>query len=335
MQCNNDKISVIIPVYNIEKYISRCIESVINQTYKKTEIIIVNDGSTDTSGNICAAYAEKDSRIILINQENQGLSMARNNAIDVATGEYIGFVDGDDWVEVDMFSTLYQIAVQYDADIAECSHAHVEEAGKIDIRTNEDSDRDYACVYEEPLDKISDHILRGNKCVWNKIYKRHLFDNIRFPKGKIFEDVFTTYKLIDKANKIVKSSAVKYNYLKRTDSLSRQNFNLGDIHIVEAFIERYKDLKERYPNDKLEEICRKQILVSFLNSINRAYSDNKIEDYKEEITALIDSVRQYSFYDCDLSQQEINALNFIFKSLNTYIFARKNLERIKKDPKEK
>ena len=196
------KISVIVPVYNVENYISKCIESIINQTYANLEIIIVDDGSTDKSGDICNYYAKKDERIIHIHQENQGMSIARNNALDIAKGEYIGFVDSDDWIEPNMYYTLYDNAIAYDADISMCNFYYVYNSGQKSPYSNENDD----IKVLDGIYKIAHNIRLSNNCIWNRLYKRHLFDDIRFPEWKTFEDVFIMHRVIDNANKLVLSS---------------------------------------------------------------------------------------------------------------------------------
>lgn len=166
------KISIIVPVYNVENYVSKCIESIINQTYKDVEIIIVNDGSTDKSGDICDYYSKKDARIILIHQENQGLSMARNNALDIASGDYIGFVDSDDWIAPDMYGTLYNNAIEHDADISMCNFYYVSETGECSPYSNENQ----PIKVLEGIHKIAHNIRLNNDYVWNRLYRRHLFN---------------------------------------------------------------------------------------------------------------------------------------------------------------
>lgn len=307
------KISIIVPVYNVENYVSKCFESIINQTYSNLEIIVINDGSTDNSREICDFYLKKDNRIILINQENQGLSMARNNALDICTGDYIGFVDSDDWIEFDMFYTLYTNAITYEADISVCNAINVTESGEIFPYKIDDGN----IVVLENFDKIKDHIYGRYNCVWNKLYKRYLFNNIRFPKGKLFEDIFITHQLIDKANKIVKSPEYKYYYLLRNNSITLSPFTLKKMDLVEAQIDKYKYISKKYPD--LERICRKYIFIFLIDCMYEAYINGFIEKNQEELLKIINIVKKYDINDCGLTVEQKNILILLFLDIKSYI----------------
>ena len=194
-------ISVIVPIYNVEKYLNKCIESIINQSYSNLEIILVDDGSKDSSGIMCDSYILKDKRIKVIHKENGGLSDARNVGIDKAKGEYIVFIDSDDWIDEKMIEILYNIIKKNNSDISICDYflAYNEE-----IQTQKEDIEIINLSNIEALKKIYDKDLGVCMIVaWNKLYKRNLFkDDIRYPYGKIHEDEFTTYKLLYKAEKI-------------------------------------------------------------------------------------------------------------------------------------
>lgn len=306
------KISVIVPVYNVEDYLSKCLDSIINQSYDNLEIIIVNDGSTDKSGDICEHYASQDDRIILVHQENQGLSMARNNALDIARGEYIGFVDSDDWIAPDMFYTLYSNAIKYDADISMCNFYYVYQNGEKSPYSNESAD----IKVLEGVYKIAHNIRLSNNCVWNRLYKRYLFDDIRFPKGKAFEDIFVMHKLVDTANKLVLSAECKYYYLRRESGITLNTFNLSQMGNLEAYIERHNYISAKYPN--LEKTSRKFIFSSLLWLMRKAYKNNRIEIYKEALVKYIDTAKCYDFSDCGLSIEETNLMKLLFADIESY-----------------
>ncbi|MDR3046762.1 MAG: glycosyltransferase [Bacteroidales bacterium] len=312
-------ISIIVPVYNVENYVSKCIESIINQTYRNLEIIIINDGSSDKSGEICSSYAIKDNRITLIHQENQGLSMARNNALDIASGEYIGFVDSDDWIALDMYYTLYNNAVEYDADISMCNFYYVNQNGEKSSYSNESN----SIKVLEGVYKIAHNIRLSNNCVWNRLYKRYLFNDIRFPKGKSFEDIFVMHRLVDNANKVVLSSQCKYYYLRRENSITLNPFNLNQMDNLKAYIERHTYISITYPN--MEKTGRKHIFLSLLWLIRKAYRDNKIEIYKKELCDFIDIVKYYDYSDCGLSIEQKDLLKLLFEDINTYIIKMNNI----------
>lgn len=239
---NEDLISIIIPIYNVEKYLEECIESVISQTYRNLEIILVDDGSTDRCLEICKKYEKKDNRIKVIHQENAGVSVARNIGIDFSTGQYIGFVDSDDFIEKDMYEELYQDLNVEKADIAGCDYYIYDtcKSTKSDILTKTKS----VMKTEEALIKMNQ--LRGfGVGVWNKLYKRELFNGIRFPIGKRGEDWFIIYKIIEKSKKIVYNPIAKYYYRQREESYTKSN--KVDWWGLEAATEVLEFIKRKYP----------------------------------------------------------------------------------------
>ena len=303
------KISIIVPVYNVENYVSKCIESIINQTYKNLEIIIVNDGSTDRSGDICEYYAKQDDRIILIHQDNQGLSMARNNALDIISGDYVGFVDSDDWIESNMYGVLYINSVTYDADISMCNFYYVSESEELLPYSRENRGiKVFTGIY-----KLVHNIRLFNSCVWNKLYKQYLFNDTRFPRGKLFEDIFVTHRLVDNANKVVLSSECKYYYLHRETGITLSPFNIRQMDNLEAYIERYKYISAKY--SALEKTYRKHIFLSLLWLMNNAYRDNKIEIFKEGLIKYMDIIKCYDFSDCGLYTEQTNILKLLFAEI--------------------
>jgi len=207
-------ISVIVPVYNVKEYVAKCLDSICGQTYRNLEIIVVDDGSTDGSGDICDAYAAKDSRIKTLHCENGGQSAARNRGLDIATGEYIAFVDSDDWIEKEMYERLQSAAEQHGADIAMCSYSK-----DYPNRSKVMRDSDKTCLWsgKEAVGKLFAR-KRMRDYVWDKIYRRHILDGIRFPEGKLYEDVATTYKLLMKAKMVFFMEKPYYHYLQRQGS---------------------------------------------------------------------------------------------------------------------
>lgn len=214
----NPTISVIVSVYNIEKYIARAVESICSQTYRNLEIILVDDGSKDSSGKICDEFAAKDSRIKVLHKVNGGLSSARNEGIKMASGEYIAFVDGDDWIDEKMYEDMLLIIQKYGADIAICNYKAVGKDNTIDTSTDE------IAVFEgrETLKVFIEEDARYQiqNAAWNKLYKRSLMGDLRFPEGKLFEDIVYTTKLLAKSRKAVYLNKAYYNYIfDRSDSI--------------------------------------------------------------------------------------------------------------------
>lgn len=213
-----NKISVIVSVYNIEKYISKAVESICAQTYKNLEIILVDDGSTDSSGKICDEFSDKDTRIKVIHKKNGGLSSARNEGIQIAKGEYIAFVDGDDWIDETMYEDMLGAMLSAEADLAICNYKEVSQNSIRDTSTNKTTvfeGREVLKVFIE-----EDETYQIQNAAWNKLYKRSLMGELRFPEGKLFEDIVYTTKLLAKSKRSVYLDTAYYNYIfDRSDSI--------------------------------------------------------------------------------------------------------------------
>ena len=227
-------ISVIVPVYNVEKYLERCIDSIIDQTYKNIEIIIVNDGSTDNCASIIKGLQEKDSRIKSYYQANAGLSAARNTGIENSSGDYYLFVDSDDYIHPQMVEILYKNLIDYEADLSVCDLHWIEEG-----KDAEEYVQNNPVVYsgKEVLRKlIGDDLI--SVVAWNKLYKKEIFKDIRYPVGRLHEDEFVIHKILSKCNKSVYTDAKLYYYIKRKGSIVRVKSakNMEDALI--AFCER-------------------------------------------------------------------------------------------------
>lgn len=231
------KISVIIPVYKVEEYLKRCVDSVIGQTLRDIEIILVDDGSPDNCPAICDEYAKKDDRVRVIHKKNGGLSDARNAGIDIATGDFLGFVDSDDYIEADMYEYLYDLVKKENAEISMCEFFHCyqgKEPEKNEKITVETVNSETAIYYVLESKKAS-------LTVANKIYRREIFgSDLRFPVGKIQEDAFVIVDVLDRAKRVVISNEQKYYYFHRADSITTVRFNERDFDPIEAFDYDYK-----------------------------------------------------------------------------------------------
>lgn len=237
-------ISVIVPIYNVEKYLDRCIESIVNQTYKDLELILVDDGSPDNCPKICDNWAEKDNRIKVIHKENGGLSDARNVGMQFATGEAVSFIDSDDWIELNMFEKMLSQMEQDNSDIVSCGVKWVEENGKLlrndTVDQNETLDTHYAMS-----ELINDGKLKQH--VWNKVYKAELIKDISFEKGKYHEDVFWSYQIIGKAERVSVVTDSYYNYVQRTNSIMGEGFSEKRLDALDANYLRCEYIKEHFP----------------------------------------------------------------------------------------
>lgn len=229
------KVSVIIPVYNVEEYLEKCIESVRNQSFRDIEIIVVNDGSTDGSRGLLDKFS--DDRMVIIDKENGGLSSARNAGIEIARGEYLAFVDSDDWIDSKYIENMYCVCKEKNCDIVQCSYVDV--LDDLDDSVNETSDNT-PMVYSGKEFSYAMHTLLSWRCnlTWNKLYRKELFSDIRFPLGKIHEDEFTTYKVIWKADKVGAISDKLYYYRHRNGSIMQQPYSKKRLDASEAFFER-------------------------------------------------------------------------------------------------
>ena len=279
-----EKITVIVPVYNVENYLEKCLDSLINQTYKNIEIIVINDGSTDNSGEICQEYAQKDNRIVYIEKENGGLSDARNVGLDKMTGSYVTFIDSDDWIEQDYIETLYKKIVEYQADIAVGNY----------YSYNEDEETYYFHIYgdsyyEKVYDNISifENLYESQEMksfalisAWGKLYKAKLFDYLRFDKGKLGEDGYFNQKMYLSVNKVVYLNKGLYAYRQRSGSITKTWTEKWMHALVDAMSERVTLLANMgYPLEKHLAVYRQMLEVSLANGQASGLSDTAT--YKE------------------------------------------------------
>lgn len=241
----DELISVIVPIYNVEKYLRACIESILNQTYKSIEIILVDDGSTDFCPEICDEFQKKDNRIKVIHKKNGGLSDARNIGIENSSGLYICFVDSDDFIKTNYVELLYKSIKKNNTKISQCGYTYYDGTAKENINYNNDivlKKREYF------YDNFTSHII-DNTVVWNKMYSKDIFKDLKFNKGKIHEDEYFTYKAVDKAGKISIIKECLYLYRINETSIMRRKYNYKRLDALEAFREKNIYFKEKYDSD--------------------------------------------------------------------------------------
>lgn len=269
-------ISIIVPIYKVEQYLSRCVDSLLNQDYCQIEIILVDDGSPDGCGNICEGYARRDSRIRVIHQPNLGLSAARNSGIEIANGDYLMFVDSDDFVENMFCSYAISKAIEFDSDIVVFGYNDVF-FDRIERRSVVENEKKLS--REEALSELC-----GGKILsfaWNKLYKASLFEGVRYPKGRLYEDIGTTYLLFDKANAVYLANGITYNYRKRNDSILGKEMTAKDsIDWFDMAKQRCIFIENNYP--RLKKICLNDFLavttmcLTVLNKFS-GFKNKKIE----------------------------------------------------------
>lgn len=254
-------ISVIVPIYNKAPYIKECLDDICNQTYRDLEIICINDGSTDGSGEIVKEYAKKDTRFCYIEQENRGVSAARNRGLELAKGDYISFIDCDDGLEKDMYSFLLELMKKYNADIAHCGYKKVHldgssaEVGNSNICLVQGSEEALECL-------IGGKYFTGS--LWNKLYKAALFENVKFDKElKINEDLLVNFRAFSQAKCIVFSGTTKYLYYERKEASSTRIQN--EKKLLDALSVSEQIFKECMENETLQHISAAKLFYALTN----------------------------------------------------------------------
>jgi len=283
----NDLISIVVPIYKVEKYLKKCLDSIINQSYRNLEIILIDDGSPDNCGKICDEYAIIDNRIKVVHKENGGLSDARNCGIDIAKGKYITFVDSDDYIESQYVEKLYDAIQANNTKMSQCNILIVDDNGEILEKTG----------YENISVKTSKELLKelyGEHCIenivaWNKMYERELFKDLRYPTGKIHEDEFTTYKILYNIDKVAIANDYLYNYRKNENSITERKFNLKRLDMIEAFEERMQ-----FFENKNEFELYISTLLMYMQKIKECYIKTKkfIDNSKTTQRELIKKYRK-------------------------------------------
>ena len=270
-------ISVIVPVYKTEPYLARCVESILNQQYENLEIFLIDDGSPDHCGEMCDGYAQRDARVKVIHKENGGQSSARNDALDAATGAYITFVDSDDALEPDAIGTLYDALVRTKSDIAICGFRKITGAQQVEENAfSEDTVIDGAAVLET---MIVDETIGSQPCA--KLFAAPLFDGVRFPVGRIYEDLAMMHLPFSKAKRIVCLKACKYLYYIRDDSTS---FSVSDrwyYGLFRAFFDRLVFARKQELTREAQEICLAKTSYFAIRGL-RHWNRKDSKDYIEE-----------------------------------------------------
>lgn len=312
----NSLISVIVPIYNVEKYLDRCVDSIINQTYKNLEIILVDDGSPDNCPQMCDDYAKKDSRIKVVHKENGGLSDARNAGMKVATGEYVSFIDSDDYISLDFYEILLQTMIDNDSDIVECGVVKFYENGKFDEYSDDQMIKNFNTVdgLEGLINENSFH-----QYVWNKLYKSNIALDIPYAVGKLNEDEFWTYQIFGKAKKVTRIYKTMYYYFQRGSSIMGNGYNIRRLDALEGKMNRQAYIEKNFPTLATKAkvdlygscMFAYQSVLKFMSGKDKKKAGKIIKDYKnrckltnDEINYVDDSSRKYyklakfNFYLC-------------------------------------
>jgi len=315
------QISVIIPVFNVEKYLYKCINSVLTQTYRNLEIILVNDGSTDNCGDICDRYATQDVRIKVIHKENGGLSSARNIGIELSTGDYLFFVDSDDYISTDCIASLYKAIIDDCSDCAVTNMLNVFEDGKSISLYNREK-KYYILTREEALNTA---LYQKNIGVvaQGKLYKKKLFEDIRFP-DTLYEDLATFYLIFSKCEKISLLNTEKYFYLQRDNGIVRGCFSDKKLAIIEITERMLAYIKDNHPTCYAAAVCRlisAQFHVYLQIPKSNAYIDKRkeiefnIRRYRNIVLSDNNS-RKKTKYACLLSLFGFGAVRLAVKAIS-------------------
>ncbi|MCL2591910.1 MAG: glycosyltransferase [Defluviitaleaceae bacterium] len=324
-------VSIIIPVLNSEKSIYECLDSVLNQSYSFLEIIIVYNDSSDATLEICNSYAKKDKRIRIIkNTGNKNIANSRNVGIMATRGEYIGFVDSDDYITKDMYEHLYKNISSCDADIAICGFEMVNEFGNIINHKNEIIEFPVAIkpekiVLQDKIDILRCSLYEHNEdsriasCVWNKLYRSSLFKNLKFIDNKFYEDIHITYLLLEQTDKVIILSERKYFYVYRKSSTGNAKNILLKKDLIEILILRYTYFSTRHPC--LEKICRKRTIVSLIWEAVQIIKYNNDLEYRNLLYNIIIYLSSINTNDCDLSEDNLKMLYFLLNNLKMFKIA--------------
>lgn len=262
-----EKITVVVPVYKVEKHLNKCVESIVNQSYKKLEIILVDDGSPDNCGAMCDDMAKKDSRIKVIHKSNGGLSDARNAGIEAASGEYLMFVDSDDYIDETMCEKLYNSLINNNADLSICNVQFVyEQSAPV---TECDNMFDGVLTQDEFWDKVESSFSRSWIIACNKLYKKRIFNKIRYPKGMLNEDEAILHKIIYEVKYIATVNEPLYFYLQREDSITHYNRGVKNLDWIKCYFDRALFFNEYYPYDKRIQYCLSCSLIRLYACLDR------------------------------------------------------------------
>ncbi len=336
---SEEKITVIVAVYNIEKYLDNCIKSIINQNYKNLQILLIDDGSTDSSGEICDKYAKLDERIEVIHKKNGGLADARNVGMSLAKGKYISFIDGDDYIYPTFYMNLYNLIVKYDADISECDFLRVNEDDIENIEEIILKENEKLKIRHEIIDnKEAVCELFGTRLqpyvkkvvVWNKLYNSKVLSDIQFPFGKLHEDEYTTYKILYNSTKIVSTNKVLHGYIQTKNSIMRREIKQKRIDDnLDAYIQSSNFFKEKN-EPEIEMKCRRRYLENCIELSGKVLkSDNKekqtqLEGIKDKFISNYDKyIKDIIFYNSE--ERETRIIQIIIEAYENIKKNNKNI----------
>ena len=269
-------ISVIVPVYNVAQYLEKSIASIQQQTYQNLEIILVDDGATDESGRLCEQIAEEDERVLVYHKENEGLSQARNDGLKQAHGDYVIFIDSDDYIHSEMIASLYQQLVKEDADVSSCGVMNV--YANSESPQTENQDDYFVCDTETFLrEYLIGEKIPGTIC--NKLIKKEVAAQLTFPKGLIYEDAYYHFDLIKVAKKYVVNTNPYYYYFHRGDSITTKPYAEKDLAYIDIYQKFYTEVVKEYPN--LTEVAFFRLAYAHFFILDKMLLDDNFKEFKD------------------------------------------------------
>jgi len=281
MEQNKPLISVIVPVYNVEKYVGRCLTSIINQSYTNLEIIVINDGSTDNSLSVCEEYAAKDNRIKLTTQENRGLSGARNTGLRHYTGEYVTFVDSDDWIHRNMIEYLYNVLIRHDSEMSLCANRRVSEDTILDKNHEEMETTTYTC--DESMELFLNETITA---CWARLFSKNIISGFEFPEGLNCEDYIYMYEAIRRIKKGVTFVDIPlYYYFNRPDSIVNDSFSIKKFDQFYSAKKLFELVCEHTPQYKKQSLTR--LAGAILSLVNSARAHEGFEKQEKEMISTL------------------------------------------------
>ena len=312
-------ISIIVPVYKVEKYLKRCVNSILNQTYHNVEVILVDDGSPDKCGAICDEYKELDNRVKVIHKKNGGLSDARNVAIPLAKGEYIIFIDSDDWVSLYYVEHLYKAVSMCQADLGISWFENVIEGKSLQSEPEKELSQFKCLTTEECLKKLlyQDGV---EVCAWGKLYKTELIKDLMYPVGKLYEDIPVTYETVKRSKKIAVIGNVDYYYFQRADSIQNVTFNSKKMDGIEHCHNMMEAVKTDFPKLQRAAECR---YFSTVCNILFQIKDKKYETMRQALWNEVIKYRKDVLFNTEarkkariaaaISYMGDDVLNFVYR----------------------
>ena len=307
---HRELISIIIPMYKVEKYLEKCIQSVVDQTYENLEIILVDDGSPDRCPEICDEWAKKDERIKVIHKENGGISDARNAGLAAATGAYIGFVDSDDYIETNMYEILFEALKKENAAIAMCDCEIVSEDGQVIESKSPIVNEVFTGI--QGLHKLADNDGWYYVTLWNKLCARKVLEGLKFPQGRVYEDEEIVHEVFFRADKIVSLNQKLYNYVQRKGSITKSTSGIKSLDIIEPLCHRLLFYKEHGLTELCSELCRNLRAVYD----NRRMQIYGIDDFQgRKRLKEVDKLFKATYFECAKSVSRRDKFKYEFPSI--------------------